>query len=205
MTDQPGGPAQPSNISARYSTEIANEICHLVTKGQVVAEICARDDMPAGCTVRAWRRRYPIFDARLEVALSARVRGLAEGQPTEFTPEIGVHLGGLLASGRELQDVCSRLDMPSLATLYAWVRGETEMTGMLETVREIRGLVLLDEMLTIADGASVETLNFDKIRVSARQFAVGKPPARKSSSDESSEKPVINVKVVRFGHQNKDC
>jgi hypothetical protein len=57
MTSNKRGRGRPT----KYSKQLADEICRLISEGKSIATICKRDDMPSRDTVHAWIKDKPDF------------------------------------------------------------------------------------------------------------------------------------------------
>lgn len=82
------------------------------------------------------------------------------GQPTKFTPEIGIEICRLLIAGNSLPTICKKDGMPCKATVYNWLaeadkkEGNEELMQFLDRYTRARQLqpdALVDECLDIAD------------------------------------------------------
>ncbi len=154
-------PQRPPGIYAStYTPELGAAICRRIAAGESLVAIC-RDDplMPTGKTVWNWARAHEAFRLMKTHALSvARARSLADQTARDlarraamgvgrqawnagldgYDPEIADAIMLRVMMGEALTAICRDRDMPSVGTVYNWLRRYPEFV---EDYRRAKALV----------------------------------------------------------------
>lgn len=89
-TEAPKKMGAPKGSGSKYTEEIADQICDLVSNGVNLRKVCRMEGMPAWRTVYDWVVAKPDFAARLARAREMGFDALAEeALEISNTPEIG--------------------------------------------------------------------------------------------------------------------
>jgi len=91
---------------------------------------------------------------RLDVAKKPAKKPAAKrppGRPSDYRPEIGDVICGLLAEGKALAHICQLEGMPHVSTVFRWMRLHDEFREAYTRAREDQADFLADEMQVIAD------------------------------------------------------
>lgn len=83
------------------------------------------------------------------------------GRPTDYCDETVDAICERLANGESLRSICKSDDMPSLATVFRWLRVHPEFSDQYARAREEQAEALADEIVEIADEACT-TVRADK-------------------------------------------
>jgi hypothetical protein len=92
------------------------------------------------------------------------------GRPTIYTPKLAERIVDRIACGESLRGVCSDPFMPDRVTLTKWARRDRELAAKIEAARRFAVDWIAEEVLEIADGAEVETVNVARLRCTARMW-----------------------------------
>lgn len=76
------------------------------------------------------------------------------GRPSGYTQEIADRICAQLSAGMSLRTVCKAEDMPDAATVYRWLRTQSEFCEQYTRAKEDAADAFAEEMLDIADEAS---------------------------------------------------
>ncbi|HEX3699951.1 MAG TPA: hypothetical protein VHV27_04685 [Phenylobacterium sp.] len=158
----------PGIYLSKYDPELGAAICRRVADGESLRAICRTDrEMPTGKTVWNWRRAHEEFDEMLghaqgvarERALAAQAgrdaaRRAAWAQPGRrtawnaglngFMPEIEDEICVRLMMGEALSAICRDPQMPSVATVYNWLRANPGFVAAYREARIVQAETLMD-------------------------------------------------------------
>jgi hypothetical protein len=153
-------PAPRGLYASTYDPELGAAICRRLAGGESLRSICRADaSMPTEKTVWNWARAYEEFRMMKAHALAtARERSLAAqaerdaarwgrekpfggprgrtGRPSGYCEAVADAILERLVVGEGLEAVCRDPAMPSVATVYGWLRRYPEF---LEGYRQIKG------------------------------------------------------------------
>lgn len=113
------------------------------------------------------------------------------GRPSDFTPEIAEYICGKIAEGKSMRSICAEDSMPSLPTVFSWMRKFPEFLKQYETAMEMRAVYYSEELMEIADDgtndwmlnnrpdnpgwvANGEALQRSRLRVDTRKWVASK-------------------------------
>lgn len=128
---------------------------------------------PTPIDYRGLPKRY---EGRRDVPYVIRGRTVAEMQ--QLSAEI---LGGI-ASGKSLRALLKAPGMPSMPTLFAWLKADREFHALYARAREAQAEGYADEIADIADqaaGLDAAGVNAARLRVDARKWIAAKLLPRK--------------------------
>ena len=155
-------PAPPGLYASTYTPELGAAICRRLAAGESLWAICRWDAaMPTEKTVWNWARAYEDFRLMKVHAQSvARARSLAArraadaaaraakgpaggprgrtGRPSGYEPGIANEIMTRVMMGEGLEAVCRDPAMPSVGTVYGWLRRHPEF---LEDYRRSKAMV----------------------------------------------------------------
>jgi hypothetical protein len=138
-------PAPPGLYESTYDVALGAAICRRIAAGESLRSICRADAaMPTEKTVWNWARAHPEFramkDHAFAVARSASLaaRDAAEldrqlafggrygrsGRPSGYSLELAEAILERLVMGEALADICRDRRMPSVGTVYNWLKKE---------------------------------------------------------------------------------
>ncbi len=112
---------------------------------------------------------------------------------TTFTEEIGDAICERLALGESVRSICGDEDMPSMSTVFKWLRDNEAFSQQYARAREVQADALFDDIIDIADdgrndwmekrnadGENIgwqengEALRRSQLRIDARKWMAGK-------------------------------
>ena len=143
-----------------YTPELGRRICVWITEGLTLREISERPGMPNRTTVPRWRQRYPDFGEAYRQALARRryvLRGRwpgPDGRPQPelvYSDELADWICRQLLEGWSMTDISRRPGMPSLGTLWLWLRKSKEFQHRYGIACFLRTQFIADEALGLAD------------------------------------------------------
>lgn len=162
-------PPPPSLYLSTYTPELGAAICRRVAAGESLRAICEADAaMPTGKTVWNWRRRHEEFRLMLDHAQGvARARSLAAqevrdaarrakraaarrapgrtGRPSSYDEGVWNTIMVRVMRGEGLVAICREREMPSVGTIYNWMRARPELVEDYRRTRELIPDIMLEE------------------------------------------------------------
>lgn len=140
---------------------------------------------------------------------------------TTFTEEIGDAICERIALGESVRSICDDETMPSMSTVFKWLRDNKAFSQQYARAREVQADALFDDIIDIADdgrndwmekrnadGENIgwqengEALRRSQLRIDARKWMAGKLRPKKYGEKlalTDGEGGPIKVEVVRFG------
>lgn len=132
------------------------------------------------------------------------------GRPSEYTQEKADSICAELAEGRSLRSICRDESMPSVKTVFTWMRTYPEFLNQYARAKEESADALTDEMLDIADDSSRDYLESEnglsfnsehvqrsRLRVDTRKWIASKLKPKKYGDKLAvggdADAPPINV------------
>ena len=73
------------------------------------------------------------------------------GRPTTYTQDLADRICAELAEGKSMRNVCKGEDMPSMSTVFKWLRERPDFSQQYTKAKEESADALVEEMLDIAD------------------------------------------------------
>lgn len=92
-----------------------------------------------------------------------------KGQPTKYTSDIAAEICEMIAEGMSFKEIYSLPHMPRRSTVYGWLAAHKEFSDLYARAQEDRAEVLADQLLDIADDASLDP-NDRKVRLDTRKW-----------------------------------
>ena len=159
----------PSLYLSTYTPELGAAICRRVAAGESLRAICEADAaMPTGKTVWDWRRRHEEFRLMLDHAQGvARARSLAAqgatdvarraaraaarkapgrtGRPSSYDEGVWSEIMVRVMRGEGLTVICRERGMPSVGTIYNWMRARPELVEDYRRTRSLIPEIMLEE------------------------------------------------------------
>ncbi len=110
------------------------------------------------------------------------------GRPSDYSQEVVAAICERLADGESLRAICASDDMPGKSTVFQWLAAHKEFADQYARARETQADALFDEILSIADDVSRDTIagkngesiannewiSRSRLRVDARKWMAGK-------------------------------
>jgi len=84
------------------------------------------------------------------------------GRPTLYTQELADYICEQLAEGKSMRTVAKDEKLPSMQTMFTWLRVHKEFLEQYTRAKEEAADLLVEEMLEIADEVSNDTISTDK-------------------------------------------
>lgn len=205
-------PNPPGIYASTFDPELAAAICRRIVAGESLRSICRADPaMPTEKTVWNWARAHPWFAAMKDHAFGvARTRSLAAQAKKDaarrrgmrrrkrrawnagrdgYSEELAVEICERLVMGEGLTAICRDPLMPSVGTVYNWLRRYPEFlrdyqavkAGIEETLIEVRFDALVQPEREREWGPlfrrTLRAAERDAARVSLKRLAPAKGPA----------------------------
>lgn len=110
-----------------------------------------------------------------------------------------------LAKGEPWSSICNTDDLPCYASLYTWSERYPEFAEAVARARQQGADYCADKALTVAEAATKETVQRDRLLVSTlmRRAALIAPKAWGGKTDKAKEKPEPVEVVFRVRHFEK--
>ena len=96
------------------------------------------------------------------------------GRRSDFTPEISETICTRLALGESLRSICRDEKSPGLTTVMQWLDKRPDFAIQYARARELQAEYLFDEIIEIADKATIETVQQARLQIDTRKWAAGK-------------------------------
>lgn len=85
-----------------------------------------------------------------------------EGRPPIFTKELADKVCERIAEGKSMRTVCAPEDMPSISTVFKWLRENPEFAQQYARATEERTEAMSEDILDIADDGSNDLMTIQK-------------------------------------------
>ena len=96
------------------------------------------------------------------------------GRPTLFTEDLGDTVCAGIAKGLSLVKICQAKDMPDERSVYRWRRLHDSFSQNYARAREDAADQFVQEIMDIADEATVEEVQVAKLRVDTRKWTAAR-------------------------------
>jgi hypothetical protein len=110
------------------------------------------------------------------------------GAPTQYTPDLGEEICGLIADGNSIRAICALPGMPSKRVIFNWLDQHEEFARKYEIARQMQAEFWSHEIIAIADDASEdfiitedgrrvvdhEAINRSRLKVETRKWLLSK-------------------------------
>lgn len=100
------------------------------------------------------------------------------GRPSSYNRKTADELCRYLAVGESLRTVTKRPGMPSIQTVFTWMRTHEEFLEQYTRAKQEAADALVEEMLDIADSDNTD-VNRDRLRVDTRKWIAAKLKPKK--------------------------
>lgn len=94
------------------------------------------------------------------------------GRPSDYTQDKADAICAILSEGKSLRSICRDESMPSLQTVFSWMRKFPEFLEQYARAKEESADALTDEMLDIADDSSDDYIQDEEGRTKLNSEAV---------------------------------
>ena len=162
---------------------MADRILVAVLRGAVLRKLRDSDAaFPCLAVVARWRRERPEWNRVLVLAM--KIGRLARGREA---PELMEEIGKRIAMGASLRSLGAEPGMPSVGTLYAWVRRRPAFAAEVARACDWREEYLNDQMLDMSEHIGPRGLEATRREVRAMQWRViqlAKRPGWKRARDQ---------------------
>jgi hypothetical protein len=137
---------------------------------------------------------------------------MAGGRPSDYTQETADKICALITEGKSLRSICKAEDMPSVVTVFAWMRKHPEFLKQYAIAREEQAEGIIEECFEIADDAANdwmeqhgedgtigwklngEHVQRSRLRIDTRKWAVGKLAPKKYGDRQTVEHQQLDEK-----------
>jgi hypothetical protein len=117
------------------------------------------------------------------------------GRPSLFNDDIAAHICGGIASGSSLNRLCSEPGMPTVFTVYNWLRNNPTFFQQYQQARLDQADTLADEIMSISDDTAHATdplqIQAARLRVDSRRWIASR--LKPSKWGEKASEIAINV------------
>lgn len=206
MTHPPDDGARPCAPRPwiRFSEALATVICERIAQGESLMEICRDEDMPARCTVQAWRRRRPAFRERLAEAFGRGRHNPRGGRRAVWHPQVAALILERVAEGMTVPQACDLPGLPCQTTVYAWLARDPEFLAAYRRARLCQAHRRFDQVWEIAEAATSATATVARLQIGAAQWQAGrlaptKYGARAEGIGAVDDEPPPFVRIMNFG------
>ncbi len=134
-----------------------------------------------------------------------------DGRPTTYNTDIATEICALISEGKSLNSICKSDQMPSLRTVFYWLRNYPEFKDQYVLAKDESADALIEEILEIADGTDELITNgaekksnaiaqAQKLKVDARKWIASKLKPKKYGEkvDVTSEGKAIKGNTIVF-------
>jgi hypothetical protein len=186
-------PPPPAIYAAKYRPWLGALICARMAAGESLRAICRSDPaMPTEKTVWNWRRAHPAFAARIGRVILARRAQARRGQAdliaarqatvsktgrrawnrgrSCYSPALAEAVCDRLLFGEPLYKVCREPGMPSLGTVYGWLRTRPDFLERYRSAKATAFIVVMDAAM---EGAVEQETDAGSMRDLARREKAG--------------------------------
>jgi len=84
------------------------------------------------------------------------------GRPSSYTPELASKICEAIASGKSMRTVAALEGMPSIASMFNWLRDHKDFLEQYTRATEERSEAMAEEILDIADDGSNDFMTIEK-------------------------------------------
>lgn len=147
------------------------------------------------------------------------------GRPSKFSQKIADSICEQLADGHSLREICKATTMPARSTVFKWLSEIKAFADQYVRAREAQADLLADEILSIADDSSQDTVpKVDKegneygeqpnsewiarsrLRVDARKWLASKmAPKKYGEKIEATHSGALGLTVEMVAFKKEDC
>jgi hypothetical protein len=180
-------PAPAGLYASKYTPDLGALICARLAAGESLRSICRSDtSMPTEKTVWNWARSHPEFAAlRVRALLYARAQTRGRharaasakrsrrsktgrvawnrGQSV-YGPELSEAVCARLCVGEPLYKVCRLPGMPSLGTVYTWLRTRPDFLEAYRNAKRVAFLAVMDAAMDRARERETEAASMRELR-----------------------------------------
>jgi hypothetical protein len=97
-----------------------------------------------------------------------------KGRPTKLTDELADRLCEEIAIGRSVNKICKESWSPDQTTFYRWVYRNEEFRQKYTRARTLAQELAADTIWDLAESATVETVNVDRLKVDTAKWIASK-------------------------------
>jgi hypothetical protein len=145
-----------------FDQAVADRIMVRVARGEPLCRVNADPAMPGRGLLNRWRRERPDYDRLMRRAV---VMGWGRRGPRLRTPELTEAILDGLVLGESLASLGRRPDMPSAATLYAWVAQDEAFARQVVQACDQREDWYDDQMVMLDDAPDPATMKAWRARI----------------------------------------
>ena len=180
--------ARKRRKDSRY-LELAPAFLERLAAGESVKSICSDPEMPGWSIVQRWLRLEPDFRDRFVAAREAGGGVRRGGWLSTYDPAICETICERLAEGEPLVRICAEPGMPSVGTVFNWLKSHAEFREMYALAREVQGHFMFDAVGQVIDDATPQTAYLAKVKSDGLRWQAGRL-APKAFGDLKERTPV---------------
>jgi hypothetical protein len=142
-------------------------------------DMTRRERKALGKAYRAQEEIKLVRELDREGDKGAQALQVKRGRPAmEYDPALGEEICQRLSNGQSLTAICELPHMPSVPTVYGWIRKEASFASDYMRAREEQAHSLFDSCLVIADDVSADLIPDDEGKLTANTTAVTRAKLR---------------------------
>ncbi|WP_332774160.1 hypothetical protein [Phenylobacterium sp.] len=180
--------ARKRRTDSRY-LELSEPFLERLAAGESVKSICSDPEMAAWSTVQRWLRLEPDFRDRFVAAREAGGGVRRGGWLSTYDPAICETICERLAEGEPLVRICAEPAMPSVGTVFNWLKAHAEFREIYALAREVQGHFMFDAVGQVIDDATPQTAYLAKVKIDGLRWQAGRL-APKAFGDLKERTPV---------------
>ncbi|HEX4710092.1 hypothetical protein [Phenylobacterium sp.] len=166
----------PSRYKALpYDEALARRVLDLIAAGRMLRDLWRDPTLPTRGDLRRWRQADPEFSKRLRAAVNA-ARGR---RMTTYDPQVAETICARLCHGESMRGICADPAMPSIATVYQWLKEQPAFARGLPIARQIQGDFLAERGWEIARAITPKTARAAAVQLSHLRWYAGKLSPKK--------------------------
>lgn len=99
---------------------------------------------------------------------------MAGGRPSSYTKELADTICEELALGKSLRTVCAGEGMPSIATVFSWMRLHEEFLKQYARAKQESADAMAEELIDISDTENMDDVQRARLRIDTRKWLMAK-------------------------------
>lgn len=142
---------RPRRSRMPYDEATADRLMLAVLRGATLPVLARDPTLPSALGLKRWRKADPEFDSALRGAMIVghKARGRARTE-ARCSPRLRRRIAERILAGASLHSLSKQRDMPSLHSLYKWVRERPDFAQDIALACRFRDEILLDDLLDLA-------------------------------------------------------
>jgi len=109
------------------------------------------------------------------------------GRPSKYTDALALTICKRIAEGESLNKICKDAKMPSIATVFNWLRRHDDFLDKYQDAREAQADGLFDKIVDLSDEADKDNATAIRVRIWARQWVLARMIPKKYGDKQAVE------------------